>query len=49
LRAPSILLSCPTKEMTALDHKLGAFALATFGALVLAGVYAERHRAPDQP
>jgi hypothetical protein len=34
--------------MTALDHKLAALALATFGALVLAGVYAERHRAPDQ-
>jgi hypothetical protein len=35
--------------MTALDRKLAAFALATFGVLVLAGLYAERYRAPDQP
>jgi hypothetical protein len=34
--------------MTALDRKLAAFAVATFGAFLLAGVYAERHRAPDQ-
>jgi hypothetical protein len=34
--------------MTILHRKLGALALGTFGALALAGVYAERHRAPDQ-
>jgi hypothetical protein len=42
--------------MTVLHHKLAALAIATFaalaiatfGALALAGVYAERHRAPDQ-
>jgi hypothetical protein len=34
--------------MTALAHKLAALALATFGTLALAGLYAELHRAPDQ-
>jgi hypothetical protein len=42
--------------MTFLHRKLvalalglfGALALGLFGALALAGVYAERHRAPDQ-
>jgi hypothetical protein len=34
--------------MTALHRKLAALALASFGAFALAGVYAERHRAPDQ-
>ena len=47
---PDFVTSPAPKEtpMTALDRKLAALAVATFGALVFAGVYAERHRAPDQ-
>jgi hypothetical protein len=35
--------------MTFLYRRLVALVLGLFGALALAGVYAERHRAPDQP
>jgi hypothetical protein len=35
--------------MTLLYRRLVALALGLLGALALAGVYAERHRAPDQP
>jgi hypothetical protein len=34
--------------MTVLPRSLAAFALGLFGALMLAGVYAELHRAPGQ-
>ena len=34
--------------MTVIHRTLTAFAIAAFGALALAGVYAEGHRAPDQ-
>jgi hypothetical protein len=34
--------------MTVLHRRLAALALGLFGALALAGAYAERHRAPDQ-
>ena len=35
--------------MTAMNRTLAALAIGAFGALALAGVYAEAHRAPDQP
>ena len=34
--------------MTVIHRPLTAFAIAAVGALALAGVYAEAHRAPDQ-
>jgi hypothetical protein len=35
--------------MTVVFWILAALAAAVFGALAAAGVYAETHRAPDQP
>jgi hypothetical protein len=35
--------------MTVIPRMLTALAIGAAGALTLAGVYAEAHRAPDQP
>ena len=35
--------------MTVLSWTLAALAAGVFAALAVAGVYAEAHRAPDQP
>jgi hypothetical protein len=35
--------------MSVLSWALAALAAGVFGALAAAGVYAEAHRAPDQP
>ena len=35
--------------MTAIPRMLTALAIGAVGALALAGIYVEAHRAPDQP
>jgi hypothetical protein len=35
--------------MTILARMLATLAIGAFGALAAAGIYAEGHRAPDQP